>query len=819
MYQDTENSPASGGAAGRSLPRGVTAQAAAIVARLSREEKLRLTSGADFWTTEAADAHGVSSFMLTDGPHGLRKQAGEGDHAGLHDSVPATCFPTASALASTWDPSLLEEVGHALGRESRDEEVGVLLGPGLNIKRHPAGGRSFEYLSEDPLLSGRMAAALVRGIQAEGVGACLKHYAANNQESDRMRIDTIVDERTLREIYLTGFEIAVREAQPWTVMCAYNLVNGEHAGESRKLLTKVLRDEWGFDGLVMTDWIATSDRPAGVHAGLDLEMPSSSGAWDARVLAAIDAGELAEDDLDTACGRVVSLALKVAAERASRTPSADHDALLDEHHALARRVAAAATVLLTNDGILPLQPQGRIALIGAFAEHPRHQGGGSSLVNSARMDTALEAMRARLGEDAELAYAPGYDAATGQATDAQLAEAVETARGADAVVLMVGLPTSFESEGYDRDHLDIPESHTRLIEAITSSHDRVVVTLSNGAPIEMPWAEAPNAILESYLGGQAAGGAVVDVLFGDTEPGGRLAESFPVTRHDLPADRDFANGPTQVQYREGLHVGYRFHDTFGVPARFAFGHGLSYTTFEVGEPKVTGRGTARKVTVPVTNSGDRAGSTIVQLYVHDPVSTLHRPAQELKGFARVTLEPGETGEAVIELDERSFAVYDVADAAWKVESGDFELRVGLSSTDIVHVKKVRISSDDVVTPNPASASAIATDTEFAAMLGHAIPTAKPAYPFHLDSTIGDLDATWLGRRLKSVLAAQMSKALPTDDDMPDEVRQTMEAFMVNMPLRAIVMMSEGRLTFERLDTMIGLLNATGLSARRAARAS
>ncbi|MFW7415535.1 glycoside hydrolase family 3 C-terminal domain-containing protein [Demequina sp. SO4-18] len=795
---------------------GVSEQAARIVAALPRADKLRLVSGADFWNTEAAEGHGVSPFMLTDGPHGLRKQNGAGDHAGLHDSVPATCFPTASALGSTWDVPLLEEVGAALGRESRTEEVGVLLGPGLNIKRHPAGGRNFEYLSEDPLLSGRMAAALVRGIQSEGVGACLKHFAANNQESDRMRIDTIVDERTLREIYLTGFEIAVREAEPWTVMCAYNLINGEHAGESRRLLTEVLRDEWGFDGLVMTDWIATHDRPAGIRAGLDLEMPSSTGAWDARTVAALRAGDLTEAELDVACGRVVTLALKVAAERASRVP-ADRVAMHDDHHALARRVAAAAATLLSNDGTLPLAPRGRIALIGAFAESPRHQGGGSSLVNATRMDTALATMRARLGTDGEVVYAPGYDAATGEATDEQIAKALEAAEGADAVVLMVGLPTSFESEGYDRTHLDLPASHERLIQAITAQHDRVAVALSHGAPVHMPWADAPQAIVTGHLGGQAAGGALVDVLFGDAEPGGRLAESYPVHVRDVPSDRNFAHAPTQVQYREGLYVGYRFHDTFGVPALFPFGHGLSYTTYEIGEAKVTGRGTSRTVTVPVTNTGDRAGSTVVQVYVHDPVSSVLRPEQELKGFAKVHLRPGESADAVVALDARSFAVYDVDSAAWKVEAGEFEVRIGLSSTRIVATKSVRLTSGDVVAPSPAPASAVATDAEFAAMLGRPIPAPRRLFPFHYDSTIGDLKTTWMGRRFAGALGGVMAKAMPTDQDMPDEVRETMTSFIVNMPLRALAMMSEGRLSFASLDRLIRILNATGLSARRAAR--
>ncbi|MFV0287616.1 MAG: glycoside hydrolase family 3 C-terminal domain-containing protein, partial [Demequina sp.] len=748
--------------------------------------------------------------------HGLRKQTGETDHVGLNSSVPATCFPTASALGATWDVALLEEVGHALGRECRAEEVGVLLGPGLNIKRHPAGGRSFEYFSEDPLISGKAAAALVRGIQAEGVGACLKHFAANNQESNRMRVDTIVDERTLREIYLTGFEIAVTEAQPWTVMCAYNLVNGVHAGEHRELLTTILREEWGFDGLVMTDWIATHDRPAGIRAGLDLEMPSSHGAWDKAVDTAVGAGTLAGRDLDIACARVITLALKVAAERASRT-AVDVDTAHDEHHALARRVAAAGATLLTNDGTLPLAPTGRLALIGAFAETPRFQGGGSALVNPTRLDTVLATLTERVGAAGEIAYAPGYDPATGEATDAQLDEAVDAAEGADTVILMVGLPLSYESEGYDRDHLQIPPAHTRLIQALTARHARVVVVNVGGAPVEMPWADAPNAILQAYLGGQAGGGAITDILVGDVEPGGRLAESFPVSVTDLASHANFASHPTQVQYRETQYVGYRFHDTFRVPARFPFGHGLSYTSFEVGAAKVTGRGHDRKVTVPVTNTGKRAGSTVIQVYVHDVASTLHRPEQELRGFAKLELEPGQTADAVVALGERAWAVWDTASHGWVVEAGEFEVRVGLSSTDIRARATVRLTTGGEVTARVNPASAIATDTEFAALLGRPLPAPRPLFPFHYDSTIADLSQTAGGRVLEKVLIGQVMKAMGGDENDTAETRQMMEAFMRHMPLRALAMSSEGKVSFANLDRLLKLLNATALRARRTSR--
>jgi beta-glucosidase len=780
--------------------------AAQVVARLSRAQKIALVSGADFWHTESLP--GVPAFMLTDGPHGLRKQAGSSDHVGLSDSVPATCFPPAVGLGATWDVDLLEEVGAALGRETRGEDVGVLLGPGLNIKRHPAGGRCFEYFSEDPLVSGKAAAAMVRGIQSEGVGACLKHYAVNNQEAHRMRLDTIVDERTLREIYLTGFEIAVTEAEPWTVMSAYNLVNGEHAGESRTLLTDILRTQWGFRGLVMTDWFAAADRPVGLHAGLDLEMPSSTGAWDSRTRRALESGAVAEADLDLACTRVVELALRVEAASARLSPPVD----LDAHHALARRAACAATVLLTNDGLLPLRAVGRIALVGAFAAVPRYQGAGSSQVTPTRVDAALDAMRARLGDDAELVYAPGYDPVTGETTPALLDEARRAVEGADAVVVLVGLPASYESEGFDRADLRLPAGHDALVEAVTGASARTAVVLVNGAPVEIPWAERPAALVEAYLGGQAGGSALVDVLVGDAEPGGRLAESFPVSVADLPAHARFANHPTQIQYRENLYVGYRFHDTFDVAPRFAFGHGLTYTTFEYSELAVTGTGTDRTITLAVTNTGERPGSEVVQVYVHDVDSTLHRPDQELRGFAKVHLLPGESREVAISLARRAFAVYDVADAAWKVEAGEFEVRVGASSRDIRLTASIVVESDDVVAPVRTPAGAQATDDEFEALLGHPIPQPAPLMPLHEDSTIDDLGQVWLGRRLRGLLLRMVTRSLDLGPD--PQMARMVRAVVRQMPVRGIVMNSGGRLSFRILDAVLAVLN---LGHRRASR--
>lgn len=789
--------------------RDTTAAAERIVAGLSLDEKIRLLSGKDLWTTEAAP--GAPSIMLTDGPHGLRKQLAEGDTLELSSSVPATCFPTAAALGSSWDPDLLEELGAALGRESRAENVGVLLGPGLNIKRHGAGGRTFEYFSEDPYLSGHMAAALVRGIQSQGVGACLKHYAANNQEHRRMTIDTIVDERALREIYLTGFEIAVKTSAPWTVMSSYNLINGEHVGESRELMTTILRDEWGFDGLAMTDWGATYDRPVGVHAGLDLEMPGSNGSWDDTVKAAVASGALSEADVDLAAARVVELSL-----RAQQPDAAPVD--FDAHHALARRAAAAGSVLLTNDGLLPLKPKGTIAVIGAFAEAPRYQGAGSSLVKPTRLDSFLDEFRSAVGK-ATVTFAPGYDARTGATTEALLTEAREAASGADAVVLVVGLPSALESEGFDRSTLRLPDGHEALVAAVTQANAKTAVVLVNGGALVTPWADAPAAILEAYLGGQAGGGAIADVLLGIAEPGGRLAESFPFAQEDVAADRNFPGGLTQVEYREGLYVGYRFHDSAGVPARFPFGHGLGYTSFAYSGLATRKSGDGYSVSVTVTNTGKRAGSEVVQAYVRDVESTVYRPAKELKGFAKVRLEAGESRKVTLTLDRRAFAVWDVAAHDWLVEAGAFEILVGSSSVDVRERKTIRVASDDVVAPAGAPTAFVATDAEFAAMLGRPVPVARPVLPFTLDSTLGDLEISPIGRRVVAMVQRKIDEQLGLSDASPDDAQAGMFATMMReLPVRGMTMMSGGEFSLKRAKTLVRVLNATTPKAWRRVKA-
>lgn len=787
-------------------------EAADLVARMTVEEKAAFCSGRGFWHLEALPRLGIQRVMVTDGPHGLRKQAGSADHVGLNRSVPATCFPTASALACSWDISLLEEIGVALGREAAAENVAVLLGPGINIKRHPLCGRNFEYYSEDPLLAGELAAAFIRGVQSQGVGTSLKHYAVNNQEQARMTVDVIVDERTLREIYLKGFEIAVRKAQPWTVMCAYNRVNGTYCGEHDWLLNQVLRGEWGFEGLVMSDWGATNDRVAGVARGLDLEMPGSGGANDRRVQAAVAAGELDEALLDRAVIRNVSLSL-LGADLATGSPAVD----LDAHHALARRAAAECAVLLKNDGaLLPLDPAARLAVVGAFAKTPRFQGTGSSQVNPTRVDDAHSAITEVLGREA--AYAPGYDPRLSAPDPALIEEAVAVAREAEVVVLFAGLPGIYESEGFDREHLSLPAQHDRLIEAVCAVNPNVVVVLANGAPVTMPWLGAARALLEGYLGGQAGGSGVVDVLFGRDGPGGRLAETFPASASAVGADAWFPGEGRQVAYREGLYVGYRQP---GLAAAFPFGHGLSYTTFEYADLALSAAdldaGDGLEVRLSVCNTGAVAGSEVIQLYVSDPECRVYRPERELRAFTRVRLAPDERQEVCLRLARDAFAFYDPVAGGWVVEPGEFLIRVGASSVDIRLEARVQVRSDDhigtgpVAGPDCLGGALGCGDDTFAAMLGHPLPAREPVRPFHLNSSVNEIAATWLGRRLKERIVAGFRARMggASEDEVLNRMFETMAG---EMPLRGLELFSGGQLARRQLDILIALLNRQPLRA-------
>ncbi|WP_349865660.1 glycoside hydrolase family 3 C-terminal domain-containing protein [Leifsonia sp. WHRI 6310E] len=663
---------------------------------LTTEEKASITSGASFWETEAVQRVGIPSIYLTDGPHGVRKQSQGGDHLGIGDSVPATCFPPAVALGSSWDAELLERVGRALGEEAKAEGVGALLGPGINIKRSPLCGRNFEYLSEDPIVSGRLGSALVRGLQSQGVGASLKHFAANNQETDRMRVSADVDERPLREIYLRGFQRVVQDAQPWTVMCSYNRINGVYASEDPWLLTKVLRDEWGFEGLVVSDWGAVNDRVSALAAGLDLEMPSSGGVTDAQLVAAVRDGSLDESVLDTGAQRVIDLVQK-AVDNADADASYDVEA----HHALAREVAGRSIVLLKNDGVLPLAAEAgrRIAVIGEFARTPRYQGAGSSQIVPTRLDNALDEIRALAG-DAEVTFAAGYALGAEGDAAALTTEAVAAASAADDVLLFLGLPGEDESEGFDREHIELPAAQTALLEAVLAANPRVAVVLSNGGVVRVSgWADRVPAIVEGWLLGQAGGGAVADVLFGAVNPSGRLAETVIAHLGDTAASINFPGEKGHVRYGEGLFVGYRDVDAREVAVSFPFGHGLSYTTFDFGAPAVAATADGGiHVSVDVTNSGDRDGREVVQVYVALPGSAVTRPVRELKGFANVAIAAGATESVVIEIPADDLAYYDTDLAGWIVEGGDYVVSVGASSRDLRGTATVTLAGDGKAVP-------------------------------------------------------------------------------------------------------------------------
>ena len=785
-------------------------QATAIVAELSAVEKAKLSSGKNFWHLEGIKRFDIAPIMVTDGPHGLRKQDAKADHVGLNQSVPATCFPTACALAASWDIELLQEVGVALGEQCVEENVTVLLGPGINIKRHPYCGRNFEYFSEDPLLSGKLAAAMIQGVQSQGVGTSLKHFAVNNQEQGRMFIDAIVDERTMREIYLRGFEIAIKDAQPWTVMCAYNRLNGEYCSENDWLLNQVLRNEWGFEGLVVTDWGASNDRVQGITSGLDLEMPSSGEVNDQRILQALEDGTLEPAELDKSIIRNVSLSL-LGQELKQQNVELD----LQAHHLLARRVASESIVLLKNeDHILPLAEGRSLAVIGEFAKKPRYQGSGSSQVNPTELENAWQALTEYT--DA-LLYAPGYDAKTSVEDEQLIQDAVNAAKQAESVIVFAGLPNIYESEGFDRSHLNLPSQHNRLIQAVCAANSNTIVVLFNGAPIAMPWLDSPKAIVEAYLPGQAGGTAIADIIFGAICPSGKLAETFPWRAADVAADKWFPGKHRQVLYKEGLNVGYRYFDSAQLPVMFPFGHGLSYTNFEYANLNISEytQDQPLSVTVEVDNIGEVEGAEIVQCYVHPKNSNVYRPEQELKAFAKVLLAPGEKSVVELILSADAFSFYDTGHNDWLVESGDYEIRVGSSSRDIrlsttLEIRDGDKASDLAQTSMPAQALGAAFEVDngqFSKMLAKAVPPPESARPYHANSSVGELQQSWLGRRFHDKIIETFLDTLG-GNSKDETLNKMFEEMANNMPLRGIIMFSKGKFSFQHLDIALALLNGT-----------
>jgi beta-glucosidase len=675
-----------------------------LIKQMSLEEKASLCSGLNFWNTKPIERLNIPSIMMTDGPHGLRKQSEGADHLGINESVEATCFPTASALACSFDRDLVKELGIAIGEECQSENVSIVLGPGANIKRSPLCGRNFEYYSEDPYLSSEMAKNQIQGTQSQGIGTSLKHFAANNQEHRRMTIDTIVDERTLREIYLASFETAVKEAHPWTVMCAYNKLNGEYCSENYRLLTEILRNEWGFEGFVVSDWGAVNDRDKGLSSGLELQMPADGGMGDNLIVEAVKRNRLSEGVLDEAVERILNIIFKAVENKRENVIYSK-----EKHHELARKIAGECMVLLKNEEkILPLKKEDNIAVIGELATKVRYQGGGSSHINPTKVDNAYEEIVNFAGTE-NVRYARGYDLSIDDTIYDLAEEAKKLAIEADKVILFIGLPERYESEGFDRTHLNIPKNQYDLVKKLKSVNKNIVVVLSNGSPIEMPFVSDVKAILEAYLTGQASGKAICDLLYGEVNPSGKLAETFPLKLSDNPSYLNFPGEVDKVEYKEGIFVGYRYYDKKAMDVLFPFGYGLSYTNFEYSNLKISKNeiDDTEKVTVSVNikNIGDVFGKEIVQLYIRDKESSVTRAEKELKGFEKIGLEPGEEKEVTFILNKRSFAYYNVDLGDWHVESGEFEILIGKSSREIVLKEVITVNTTSpiktIVTKNTA----------------------------------------------------------------------------------------------------------------------
>ncbi|MFW6356610.1 MAG: glycoside hydrolase family 3 C-terminal domain-containing protein [Spirochaetota bacterium] len=812
-----------------------------IVRGLSLTEKASLCSGKDTWRLKPIDRVDLPSIRVADGPHGLRKQARTAQVDNLGDSIPSTCFPPAATTACSWSPALLEEIGRALGRECIDEDVAVLLGPGANIKRSPLGGRNFEYFSEDPYLAGRLAAGFIRGVQGEGVGTSLKHFVANNQERHRMVVDTIVDERTLREIYLAAFEYPVRSARPWTVMCSYNRVNGTYLSDHRELIGTVLRNEWGYDGVVVTDWGALNDRIAAIEAGVDLEMPGGTSVTASLIVRAVRQGRLSETLLDRTAERIVRLIATATRQQRTRV---GHDPA--RHHELARRAAEESAVLMKNEGgALPLERTGSIAVIGTFAVRMRFQGSGSSKVAPTRVEQPLAAISELVGDGASIAYCAGYSIDDDAVDDRLIREATGAARDADRAVLFLGLPSIYESETFDRTHMRLPRNQLALVDALLDAGVEPIVVLQNGSPVELPFLDRVPAVLETYLPGQAGGGATARLLFGDADPGGKLAETFPRLLEDNPSHPWFPGRPRQVQYREGIWVGYRYYATAGVPVALPFGHGLSYTTFDYGDlavatartdatddagtvdPSALTEDSGITVSCTITNTGGRPGWETVQLYVSDVASTVHRPELELKGFVKVRLEPGEQSRVQIDVGTRAFAVWDTGTQSWMIEAGEFRLHVGSSSTDLrlATSLSMRGTGRPSAPPEevrwyhrPFEGTARIDDHAFAAVLGGPVPPEEPAGPFHRNSTLQEIGLTPIGRIVQRRVYREILNTIAADSEQERE--KLARHLASELPLRSLTQQGSRSLSPRAVDALIELLNGrpvralTGLLGRR-----
>lgn len=807
-----------------SQPRNVrTPKSASILEELTVEEKASLTSGASFWETQPIERLGVPSIFVADGPHGLRKQGSKGDHLGLMGSIPATSFPTAATLANSWDDRLLHQVGEAIASEAIEQGVDVVLGPGLNIKRSPLAGRNFEYFSEDPLLAGKLAAAFIRGAQSLGVGACPKHFAVNSQETYRTAVDEVVDERALHEIYLEGFRIAVEEGSPWMMMSSYNQVNGQFAHQNPYLISEVLRDRWGFDGVVVSDWGGNVDSAAALNAGSNLEMPGSGGVGERRVLAALESGDLNEEVLDDRIGEFLTLTERVGAPKAKRAPLD-----FDQQHEIARRAAEESIVLLQNDNdALPLSAGERVAVVGPFADVPRYQGAGSSLVNPTKITSALEALKET---DLNIVgYEPGFKRA--DTPSKRLAEkALDLAAQADTVLLFLGLDEGAESEGIDRNHMKLARNQLALTRQLVeqaraqTKATKIIVLLAGGAPVELPFADHVDAIVHAYLSGQAGGSATANILTGEVNPSGRLAESYPERYEDVASSEDFAQNQASAEHRESIYVGYRHFDKAGLAVRYPFGFGLSYTDFEFSNVTVPKSAVPTHLEVDVTNTGDVDGDEVVQVYVHPLGSEdLFREDQVLAGYTKVHVPAGETRRVRVDLAEHAFSVYDVKVQDWVCVSGQYQLRVASSSRDFQEIVEVRIEGDVAVDevwalhqdlPTYASGEVSAVpDEEFEELLGYAPPAASwdPSEPLDRDSLFAQMPGH---STLANLAHGAIVGTANTLDRVGKPIAGNYARLALAFPLRSLEVMSDGAINEKTLNKIIAFLNGEGLKWQR-----
>lgn len=782
-------------------------QAKQILSEMTLEEKTGLISGSNFWETKDVTRLGVEKIMVTDGPHGLRKQVGSGDHLGINESVPATCFPTAATTACSFDTELLEKMGEALGEECLKEDVSVILGPAANIKRSPLCGRNFEYFSEDPYLTGKMSAALIRGIQSKGVGTSLKHFAANNQETRRMVISSVIDERALREIYLQGFETAVKEAQPQTIMCSYNQINGSYSSQNHRLLTEILREEWGFEGAVVTDWGATVDRIKGLEAGLDLEMPYSGPENDNAVASAVKNGSLKEEVLDTAVLRMLCLLL---AAKDAKKPGFKYDPTA--HHSLAREIAAASAVLLKNDEhLLPLKKNKKLAVLGEFAKKPRYQGAGSSRINPICLENLCDVLKQR---GLDYRFEPGYNLSNDEIEEEKLTAAVNAAAEADAAIVCIGLPDAYESEGFDREHMHLPKSHTILLEKVSEVNPNVIVLLSSGGAVEMPWISDAKAVLMLYLGGEAGASAAADLLFGDVNPSGKLAESFPYRLEDNPSFANFPGGQKTVEYRESIYVGYRYYDKANADVLFPFGYGLSYTSFSYSNLTLTKEKEQVTVSLRVKNTGDMAGAETVQIYVSQKNPSVLKPVKELKGFRKVYLNPKEEKTIEILLDRRSFAYYSVEKSDWEVEQGTYLVYAASSSRDIRLEAEILLDGCEGVSEMPPAAYQTPefplhiSAADFEKLYGKTLPCSErmPGDPYTENSTLGEIAQTPAGSALIGQMQQQMAAMTGGAENTEDGIGLMFERMMADMPLRSLTMFSQGAMGSKNIQELLTALN-------------